>query len=172
MISFPAILTSDMYNELYNDFVNASIFYGLMPELSNVFLSHWHAIEDIEEEERYSQLYKDAYLPEIAAQYRMTDGILRLDFNGVGINHDGGGFSTDISETCHWLTPFVKMPEDMQDLRYLSWFHYIFDAFLTFSISELLCHLQEMGSIMDCFCYWMLKAMTMHQQNMEAKDSL
>ena len=46
--------------------------------------------------------------------------LLNLQFNGAGIHHDGGGFSTDISETCHWLTPFVLEPEDGMDVWYVS----------------------------------------------------
>jgi len=29
-----------------------------------------------------------------------------------------GGFSTDVSESCIWLTPFIKKPGDMVDLWY------------------------------------------------------
>ena len=42
---------------------------------------------------------------------------LSINFDaGFGINHDGGGFSTDVSDTCHWFTPFVKEPGDPFDL--------------------------------------------------------
>jgi hypothetical protein len=27
------------------------------------------------------------------------------------------GFSTDVSESCIWLTPFIKFSEDMSDVR-------------------------------------------------------
>jgi hypothetical protein len=51
-------------------------------------------------------------------EFRPREMILNMQFNGIGINHDGGGFITDISETCHWLTPFVLAPGDMFDLRF------------------------------------------------------
>jgi hypothetical protein len=36
---------------------------------------------------------------------------------GYGINYQNG-FSTDISESCIWISPFIKQPGDMWDLRY------------------------------------------------------
>ena len=42
--------------------------------------------------------------------------LIRLDLRGFGINHDGGGFPTDISDTCHWFTPLVQEPSDPSDL--------------------------------------------------------
>ncbi len=114
------MFNSDAYNQLYDEFLNASVFGGYMPQVSNTYIAHWHSIEDIEEDERHFQVYKEAYLPEIASQFRFQDGILRLDFNGFAINHDGGGFNTDVSETCHWLTPFTKEPGDLFELWYLN----------------------------------------------------
>ncbi len=110
-------MNSDAYNTLYNEFVNASIFSGYMPEVSNTYIAHWHALDYISPDERFLPLHKKAFFPEIAAQFRLKDSILKVDFDGFAINHDGGGFTTDVSETCHWLTPFTKEPSDLFDLR-------------------------------------------------------
>jgi hypothetical protein len=37
--------------------------------------------------------------------------ILSLKMRGAGIHYEGG-FSTDSSESCVWLTPFIKPPGD------------------------------------------------------------
>ena len=62
-------------------------------------------------EEQYSR----SYLPELATQFRKEDLILRIKLAGYGIQYSGG-FTTDVSESCIWLTPFIKQPGDMVDL--------------------------------------------------------
>ena len=57
------------------------------------------------------------YLPEIASQYRNREMIARIRFPGYGAFIDPG-FSTDLSETCTWLSSFVKEPDDSYDLRH------------------------------------------------------
>ena len=37
-----------------------------------------------------------------------------ISFTGYGVFTELG-FSTDVSETCQWITPFVKEPADTQD---------------------------------------------------------
>ena len=110
------ILDSEIYSKQYEEFVSINEEEG--PKgYSNVPLYHFHSIQDAPKEELYTQKYKKIYLPEIASQFRSDNVLLSLDFrSGFGINHDGGGFSTDISDTCHWLTPFVLEPEDPFDL--------------------------------------------------------
>lgn len=104
---------------MYAEFVNATSHETeQIPGFSNVYVEHWHSMVDIAEEERFDDVYKKAFLPEIATQFRAKEVLVHLQFNGAGINHDGGGFSTDISETCHWLTPFVLEPGDFGDLKY------------------------------------------------------
>jgi hypothetical protein len=112
------IFESEVYNKLFEEFVKESIHSEeQIPGLSNVFVYHWHTMVDIPEEERFDPIYKKAFLLEIATQFRAQEILLNLQFNGFGIHHDGGGFSTDISETCHWLSPFVLEPEDYSDLK-------------------------------------------------------
>ena len=102
---------------MYQDFVSlSSSQYDKDPDFSNVFVSRWHSIMDVDESEWFSEELKKRYFLQLASQFKQDDILLNLDFNGAGINHDGGGFSTDISETCHWLTPFVNEPDDFTDL--------------------------------------------------------
>ena len=86
---------------------------------SSVPIYHIHAVQ-WEEEDLFSETCKKKFLPEVAAQFRSDEVLLMLEFKGAGMSHDGGGFSTDISDTCHWLTPFVSEPEDPWDLWYNS----------------------------------------------------
>lgn len=111
------IFESEVYNNLYDEFVQASTSQEKIADFSNLDVYHWHSLLDMDEKERYDPKYKVAYFLEIASQFRPKEVLLHLNFNGKGINHDGGGFSTDISETCHWLTPFVLEPGDFNDLR-------------------------------------------------------
>ena len=55
--------------------------------------------------------YKEAYLPEIAMQARDGQMIAYMEFDGWGISYDVG-FSTDISQNCIWITPWVLEPDD------------------------------------------------------------
>ena len=59
---------------------------------------------DVDEDDWFTDEQKKIKILEVANQYRQKDMLLNLQFNGAGIHHDGGGFSTDISETCRWLT--------------------------------------------------------------------
>ena len=61
--------------------------------------------------------YKRSMMVEIANQFRDQEMILKTKFPGYGI-HVSPGFSTDLNENCIWITPFVKQPGDVQDLRY------------------------------------------------------
>ena len=89
---------------------------------STVPIYHWHSFQDhIEEEpeEVFSEKSKRKYFSDVVSQFRPSDLLLLVDFKGEGIHHDGGSFSTDISDTCHWFTPFVKKPTDFYDLWYI-----------------------------------------------------
>lgn len=44
--------------------------------------------------------------------------ILRIQLKGSGVQFQVG-FSTDVSESCIWLTPFIKPSEDMTDVRFV-----------------------------------------------------
>lgn len=90
-------------------------------------------MKELTPEERLSMTKKKAFLNEIASQFRPQEVILSMKFNGYGINHDGGGFTTDISETCHWLTPFVLEPVNGYDLTYKE-YQLIFNSFTDFHL--------------------------------------
>ena len=110
------IINSEIYLKQYDEFVSTNEIEE-PTGYSDVPVFHWHSIQDVADNERQLKKYKTIYLPEIASQFRPSDIFLSIKFDtGFGINHDGGGFSTDVSDTCHWLTPFVKEPEDPYDL--------------------------------------------------------
>ena len=114
------VLDSAVYSNQYEEFIdiNDAIEEGNSTGFSNVPVFSSHSILDVPEDEWESKKYKQIYLPEIASQFRLNDILLSLEFGPgfFGVNHDGGGFSTDISDTCHWLTPFVLEPEKTDDL--------------------------------------------------------
>ena len=118
---FKGILKSKVYNDMYEEYVAISSSKHIQdPEFSNVFVYHWHSIMDVDEDDWFTDEQKKISILQVANQYRQKDMFVNFQFNGAGINHDGGGFSTDISETCHWLTPFVLEPEDGMDVWYVS----------------------------------------------------
>ena len=112
------VLNSDVYTKQYEEFVKINLKEYNSTGDSDIPIYHFHSIQDVPKEERYSKDYKRAYLPEVASQFNSKEVLLSVNFKGFGINHDGGGFSTDISDTCHWMTPFVIEPEDPFDLRW------------------------------------------------------
>ena len=73
-------------------------------------------INSTEEETRYSR----AYVTELALQYREEEFISRIQLKESGIQFQVG-FSTDVSESCIWVSPFIKpgIPNDMSDLRFV-----------------------------------------------------
>jgi hypothetical protein len=50
-----------------------------------------------------------AYITELASQFRDEELIVNLKIKGFGMHYEGG-FSTDFSESCVWMTPFIKEP--------------------------------------------------------------
>ena len=112
------IIECEAYNRLYEQFIASATIEDQIPDFSSVTVAKYHSLMDIEEEERFNPEYKLAFLLEIATQFRAKEVLINIQFNGAGIHHDGGGFATDVSDTCHWLTPFVLEPGDMQDLTY------------------------------------------------------
>ena len=98
-------------------------------------------INSTEEETRYSR----AYVTELALQYREEEFISRIQLKESGIQFQVG-FSTDVSESCIWVSPFIKpgIPNDMSDLRFvkirkidffnLSEFFYLSNFFWLYSI--------------------------------------
>ena len=113
------VLKSPVYTKQYEEFVNSNLIEENTTIYSSVPIYHTHAVQ-WEEEDLFSETCKKKFLPEVAAQFRSDEVLLMLEFKGAGMSHDGGGFSTDISDTCHWLTPFVSEPEDPWDLWYNS----------------------------------------------------
>ena len=112
------ILDSEVYSKQYEEFINTSTKKYNSTGYSDISINHLHPILGIPETEWFTKKYKRIYLPEVATQFRSTGPILSVDFKGYGVSHVGGGFSTDISDACHWLTPFVKPPENPRDFRY------------------------------------------------------
>ena len=110
-------MDSEIYSRQYEDFVNTNRKLYNTTGYSDVPIYHEHWILYESESDLFTKDVKKRYLSEVATQFRSTGAILSVDFMGFGIYHDGGGFPTDISQSCHWLTPFVKPPQDPFDVR-------------------------------------------------------
>ena len=107
------IFDSSVYHSIYEDFVKeSSQQYDEDSEFSNVYVYRWHSIMDLDDDSIFTEETRRGFFLEVANQYRLKEMIMNVRLNGVGIQHDGGGFPTDISETCHWITPFIKNPKD------------------------------------------------------------
>jgi hypothetical protein len=56
------------------------------------------------------------YFVFLAGQFRMEELILKFHLRGVALQYSGG-FPTDVSECCIWLTPFVIPQDSWGDIR-------------------------------------------------------
>ncbi len=83
----------------------------------NVPLVKYHVLNDLKlSDEAETLKFARAYISEIANQFRDEELIVKIKVKGSGMFYQPG-FSTDISESCAWLTPFIKPPSDLFDLR-------------------------------------------------------
>lgn len=78
---------------------------------SNTVIYKWHRLTKIELTPENLAEYKSAYISEIAAQFRRGQMIQAIDFAGSGVFFQPG-FSTDLGESCSWITPFVLEPDE------------------------------------------------------------
>ncbi len=76
------IFESNVYINLYEEFVNITTNKTQIPDYSNVHIEHYHQMADLPLEERFSLKNMQEYLPEIASQFRPKDVIIRILFNG------------------------------------------------------------------------------------------
>ena len=122
----------------------------------NVPMVKWHAlgetsINTTEEEARYSR----TYVTELASQFREEEFILRIKLKGSGVQFQVG-FSTDVSESCIWLTPFIKPSEDMSDVRQA--FLIIYTGIKSFKSILTKCHFIQQQN--DYICRYLLISTT------------
>jgi len=83
----------------------------------NVPMTKYHVLNELEISDEADELkYARAYITEIANQFRDEELIVYLKLKGSGAFYQPG-FSTDVSESCAWITPFIKPPGNLQDLR-------------------------------------------------------
>lgn len=116
------MFSSETYNGLFRElYTSVQEAQGILDrEWVNVAMVKWHVLGDVElnsteDEARYSR----AYITELAAQFREEEFILRIQLKGYGVQFQVG-FSTDVSESCIWITPFIKFTEDMSDVRFVA----------------------------------------------------
>jgi hypothetical protein len=110
---------SQTYFAMFEELVRGVQDEGLIfRDWSSVGLTKWHILQGVELNSTEEKVkYSRAYVTELAAQYREAEFLLRMHFKGFGAQFQIG-FSTDISESCVWITPFFKPSDDMSDLRY------------------------------------------------------
>jgi len=120
-----AIFRSSVYESLFEEFLSETKT-NSSKILTDTKIIYWHDIHDfINVTEDKLDGLKRAFLPEIASQFRFVcfvclplskapfrDGqmLASLSFRGYGAFLQTG-FSTDMSENCLWLTPYVRKPE-------------------------------------------------------------
>jgi len=104
-----------MFEELVEGVQGDKVIYR---DWANIGLTKWHVLQGVEMKTTEEKVkYSKAYVTELAAQYREAEFLLRLQFKGSGAQVRIG-FSTDISESCAWISPFIKPSDDMSDLRF------------------------------------------------------
>lgn len=115
-------LNSDSYDRLFWEMVNMRN-ESLIEKnedgevVTNVEVHKWHDIVDLEPGtvQNSTDEYKKALLIEILTQFRDGEMIARYSFPGGFAVYQELGFSTDVSETCVWLSPLYVEPDDAQD---------------------------------------------------------
>jgi len=83
--------------------------------LNSHLLQEFLPITTVEEKVSYGR----AFVTELASQFREAEFLLRLQLKGSGAMVEIG-FTTDISESCLWITPYIKKPDNFSDLRSLN----------------------------------------------------
>ena len=103
------IINSTAYSKLFDEFLDHSKVTKNIA--TNTNLTKYHVLHDIEFAQSNEGIYRQAFLLELASQHFNGDMVPQIQFYGHGV-HYGPGFSTDLSENCVWLTPFVSEPKD------------------------------------------------------------
>ena len=112
------MFSSTIYQKMFKELLSNVYVDGVITrDWCEVPIQKWHILQDVvmnttEEEARYSR----AYVTELASQYREEEFITRIQLKGSGVQFQVG-FSTDVSESCQWVTPFIKPSDDMSDVR-------------------------------------------------------
>ena len=106
------LLSSSVLDQIYSEFVD--YMQNRRPEVtvSNSPLMRYHELEDANASTVRD--LKSAFIVEMSAQFRSGEMIARVNFNGFGTYLEYG-FSTDVSESCIWMTPMVKRPKGYVD---------------------------------------------------------
>ena len=106
------LLSSAVLDQIYSEFVD--YMQKRRPELtvSNSRLMRYHELEEVNAS-TVSDL-KSAFIVEMSAQFRAGEMISQVNFNGFGTFLEYG-FSTDVSESCIWMTPMVTRPNGYVD---------------------------------------------------------
>ena len=106
------LLSSAVLDQIYSEFVE--YMQNKRPEvtLSNSPLMRYHELEDANASTVKG--LKSAFIVEMSAQFRSGELIAQVNFNGFGTYLEYG-FSTDVSESCIWMTPMVKRPKGYVD---------------------------------------------------------
>ena len=115
-------LSSEAYDRLFWEMVTLRNESVISPEAvtSEIEVHKWHDVVDIESEElghiaANIDDYKKAFVIEILSQFRDGEMIPQYNFPGGSAIYQELGFNTDVSETCAWLSPLYREPEDPQD---------------------------------------------------------
>jgi len=112
------MFASPTYRQLFKELLEyVKVEEVVIRDWSEVPIQKWHIlrhtfINSSEDETKYSR----AYVTELASQFREEEFITRIQLKGSGLQFQMG-FSTDVSESCIWVTPFIKPSEDMSDVR-------------------------------------------------------
>lgn len=109
-----AIFRSSVYEELFQEVITQA----LRPNasLGTIPIAKWHILNLVNINETTVKELKRSSVVELASQFRDRELIAQVDFAGFGAYYESR-FTTDISETCVWFTPFWKQPRDMHSLQ-------------------------------------------------------
>ncbi|XP_059078307.1 uncharacterized protein LOC131876825 [Tigriopus californicus] len=112
------IIDSILQSRVYDDLFQEVLSQALKPNasLGNIPIAKWHILNLVDINEDTIAEIKRSSVVEAAAQFRDEEMITQVDFAGYGAFYESR-FTTDISETCVWFTPFWERPSDMHSLE-------------------------------------------------------
>lgn len=108
-----AIFNSTVYEELFQELLTQA----RTPNASfcNIPIAKPHFLSSVDVNEDTLPNLKQSTVLEIASQFRERDLVVQVNFTGFGAFYSSQ-FTTDVSDTCVWFTPYWKEPKDMFSL--------------------------------------------------------
>ncbi len=106
-------MNTTVYERLFEDLIQVGLDQRTNQTESTTRIFHHHRVQYLDLATMDRQQEKRQFFSNIAAQFRYGEMVSRIRFPGHGVIIDLG-FSSDVSDTCTWMTPLVREPEKIE----------------------------------------------------------